>query len=186
MGRISPGTWGAVQALLRASAAADYNLMARALVQMGATAPAAEVDIDAFAADLRALYESLGAIEPAVVVVAAPDGSPRRAAATVAVSDADVNRLPLDIVRVGENNGIRFPREFGLLLKQLLYFDRYNRRDRGGARGAGPICVLRAHTMADTAARPSQDPGAGPAGLQRLARAAGVLSGGAGRDCRTE
>jgi hypothetical protein len=28
---------------------------------------------------------------------------------------------------VGENNGIRFPREFALLIKQLLYFDRYNR-----------------------------------------------------------
>lgn len=26
--------------------------------------------------------------------------------------------------RVGENNGIRFPREFGLLIKQLLYFSR--------------------------------------------------------------
>jgi aarF domain-containing kinase len=29
--------------------------------------------------------------------------------------------------RVGESNGIRFPREFALLIKQLLYFDRYNR-----------------------------------------------------------
>ena len=28
---------------------------------------------------------------------------------------------------MGENNGIRFPREFALLIKQLLYFDRYNR-----------------------------------------------------------
>jgi aarF domain-containing kinase len=26
---------------------------------------------------------------------------------------------------VGDTHGIRFPREFGLLLKQLLYFDRY-------------------------------------------------------------
>jgi hypothetical protein len=31
------------------------------------------------------------------------------------------------VCRVGENNGIRFPREFALLIKQLLYFDRYNR-----------------------------------------------------------
>jgi len=36
-----------------------------------------------------------------------------------------VNRLLISIIRVGEENGIRFPREFGLLLKQLLYFDRY-------------------------------------------------------------
>jgi aarF domain-containing kinase len=30
-------------------------------------------------------------------------------------------------VRVGETHGIKFPREFGLLLKQVLYFDRYVR-----------------------------------------------------------
>lgn len=33
--------------------------------------------------------------------------------------------LGLQIVQVGDTHGIRFPREFGLLLKQLLYFDRY-------------------------------------------------------------
>jgi len=30
-------------------------------------------------------------------------------------------------VRVSENYGLKFPREFGLLLKQLLYFDRYTK-----------------------------------------------------------
>jgi len=30
-------------------------------------------------------------------------------------------------IGVSENYGLRFPREFGLLLKQLLYFDRYTR-----------------------------------------------------------
>lgn len=34
--------------------------------------------------------------------------------------------------RVSETHGLRFPREFGLLLKQLLYFDRYIQvRQRG-------------------------------------------------------
>ena len=31
----------------------------------------------------------------------------------------------LQIIEVGDKHGIRFPREFGMLLKQLLYFDRY-------------------------------------------------------------
>merc|ERR1711908_231127 len=31
----------------------------------------------------------------------------------------------LQIVAVAENNGLKLPREFGLLLKQSLYFDRY-------------------------------------------------------------
>ena len=30
-------------------------------------------------------------------------------------------------MRVADDNGIRFPHEFGLLLKQMLYFDRYTR-----------------------------------------------------------
>lgn len=33
----------------------------------------------------------------------------------------------LQIVQAGEVHGIRFPREFGLLVKQMLYFDRYTR-----------------------------------------------------------
>lgn len=33
--------------------------------------------------------------------------------------------LALQIVQIGDTHGIRFPREFGMLLKQLLYFDRY-------------------------------------------------------------
>ena len=28
------------------------------------------------------------------------------------------------VIDVGEQNGLRFPREFALLVKQLLYFDR--------------------------------------------------------------
>ena len=33
----------------------------------------------------------------------------------------------MDLVGVGKRHGIHFPREFALLLKQLLYFDRYVR-----------------------------------------------------------
>lgn len=40
-------------------------------------------------------------------------------------NDREVNRLLMDLVRIGEDHGIRFPREFALLLKQFLYFDRY-------------------------------------------------------------
>lgn len=82
--------------------------------------------------------------------------------ANVTVDNAQINRLLLEIVRVGEVHGIRFPRyalpkiksrvlgtnssknfqnlfgrnlqrswflcrEFGLLVKQVLYFDRYVR-----------------------------------------------------------
>ena len=37
----------------------------------------------------------------------------------------EITQLLLDIVDVTEDNGLKFPREFGLLVKQSLYFDRY-------------------------------------------------------------
>lgn len=48
-------------------------------------------------------------------------------AAAVEVDQTQLNRLFLNLVRIGETHGIKFPREFGLFLKQLLYFDRYTR-----------------------------------------------------------
>ena len=53
--------------------------------------------------------------------------APSSAAATLAIDEADVNRVLLDLVRVGDAHGVKFPRAFGLLLKQVLYFDRYTR-----------------------------------------------------------
>lgn len=53
-------------------------------------------------------------------------GSPSVSAA-LEVDQTQLNRLFLNLVRIGETHGVRFPREFGLFLKQLLYFDRYTR-----------------------------------------------------------
>jgi predicted unusual protein kinase regulating ubiquinone biosynthesis (AarF/ABC1/UbiB family) len=36
-------------------------------------------------------------------------------------------RYCISQVRVSESYGLKFPREFALLMKQLLYFDRYTR-----------------------------------------------------------
>lgn len=41
------------------------------------------------------------------------------------LEDEEINQILINIVQVGETHGIKFPREFGLLLKQILYFDRY-------------------------------------------------------------
>ena len=43
------------------------------------------------------------------------------------IDENDLNRMMIDMVQLGERHGIRFPREFALLMKQLLYFDRYIR-----------------------------------------------------------
>ena len=36
----------------------------------------------------------------------------------------NIQTFAWQVVQVGEQNGLRFPREFALLVKQLLYFDR--------------------------------------------------------------
>lgn len=38
-----------------------------------------------------------------------------------------VNNLLMRVVAISETHGVRFPREFALLMKQLLYLDRYTR-----------------------------------------------------------
>ena len=37
------------------------------------------------------------------------------------MDDKEVTKLVLDIVAVADNNGLKLPREFGLLLKQVFY-----------------------------------------------------------------
>ena len=48
-------------------------------------------------------------------------------AATLSVEERDITRVVLEIVKVAEDNGVKLPREFGILIKQALYFDRYQK-----------------------------------------------------------
>jgi aarF domain-containing kinase len=126
VGRVSPGAWGALNALLRAASGGDWRAAAAALAALGAADEA--VDVDAFGADLAALAASLASVRATVVLDPAGGAGPGAPpAATLAVDEADVNRIILDVVRVGDAHGVKFPREFGLLLKSLLYLDRYTR-----------------------------------------------------------
>merc|ERR1712025_754745 len=88
-------------------AAEDYKGLDQALVTMGA---ADSVDIEQFATDLEALIKSLDDVNP-----------------QIAVDDAEITEVLLKLVQLTERNGIKLPREFGLLVKQALYFDRYTK-----------------------------------------------------------
>ena len=84
--------------------------MAEAMVVIGMTRD--EVDVAALARDIEGLQGALGQVDPSALMQADRN-------------DKEVNSLLVDIVKIGEGHGIRFPREFALLLKQFLYFDRY-------------------------------------------------------------
>jgi aarF domain-containing kinase len=67
------------------------------------------VDLDALARDLAVLFERFKEIE-SQVELSTGSGGLGTISADVTVDSSQVNRLLLELVRVGETHGIRFPR----------------------------------------------------------------------------
>jgi len=111
VGRISPGTWEAVSDFISAVMVGNFEGMADAMVRIGVTR--SQVNVDELAGDLRSLYQQLDRM--------VPDYAPYSAEQT----EDQVNNVLMDMVKIAEGHGLHFPREFALLLKQFLYFDRY-------------------------------------------------------------
>lgn len=115
VGTIREETWRALFALADGLPRGDFRVVAEALADMGATREG--VDVDRLSEDLEDLFERLE-LTP---------GGPNTGDVTSPPEDEDLNRVLMDLVAVGRRHGIRFPREFTLLVKQFLYFDRYIR-----------------------------------------------------------
>lgn len=112
VGRIAPETWSATMAFIESLSDGNFNKMAESMSVIGMTKR--KVDQELLARDLEAIYGAATQVDPEQVINAL-------------ANDNEINKLMLDIVAVGERHGIRFPRAFALLLKQILYFDRYIR-----------------------------------------------------------
>ncbi len=110
VGRIRREAWNGMAKFFDAIGRGDIRQMAEAMAVIGMTRE--EVDVDALARDIEKLQGALGQVDPSALIQADRN-------------DKEVNRLLMDLVKIGEGHGIRFPREFALLLKQFLYFDRY-------------------------------------------------------------
>jgi predicted unusual protein kinase regulating ubiquinone biosynthesis (AarF/ABC1/UbiB family) len=110
VGRISPGTWEAVSDFISAVMIGDFDTMADAMIRIGVTNEKASAPV--LASELRRLFHKMDTMVPDSQIISFN-------------GEEDVNNLLMDMIRIGEDNGIHFPREFALLLKQFLYFDRY-------------------------------------------------------------
>jgi len=121
VGTLSDTVWSGVNDLIPAFVNDDFVGIADALVRIGATD--ITVDKEKFGNELRDVVEKITNMQANVVVSASPDGN--MVAAQLNVDERETTELVLQIVAVAENNGLKLPREFGLLLKQSLYFDRY-------------------------------------------------------------
>jgi aarF domain-containing kinase len=116
VGRIREETWKAMFALADGLPRGDFKAVAEGLAVMGATRDG--VDTTRLAADLESLFRRLELV---------PDPNPIPVYAVEPPEEEDLNRALMELVAVGRRHGIRFPREFTLLVKQFLYFDRYIR-----------------------------------------------------------
>ncbi|WP_122898585.1 AarF/UbiB family protein [Acinetobacter sp. B51(2017)] len=110
VGQLNPEVWTASMAFMDALQKTDYQLMAENMLKMGMTAH--KIDTHVLAQDLERLFGGVMLADPQQVLNSNP---------------ADLNDIMLDMVAVGERHGIRFPRDFALLFKQMLYFDRFMR-----------------------------------------------------------
>lgn len=110
VGAINPASLQACFALVQALQANDYQGMAQAMIQIGMTHDANKMDVDALSDDLKRM---LGKI------------TPQTTQTQEAAQTDNLNMLMLEMAEVGKRHGIHFPRDFALLTKQLLYFDRF-------------------------------------------------------------
>jgi len=112
VGRIQPGTWEAVSDFISSIMIGNFDGMADAMIRIGVT----DTDIDPakFSSDLKGLFNKMDVMVPDYALLGDAQSE-----------EEDVNNILLEMVRIGEENGLHFPREFALLLKQFLYFDRY-------------------------------------------------------------
>lgn len=110
VGQLSPEVWQASMAFMDALQKTDYPLMAENMLKMGMTST--HIDTAVLAADLERLFSGVLMADPQQILSSNP---------------ADLNDIMMDMIGVGERHGIRFPRDFALLFKQMLYFDRFMR-----------------------------------------------------------
>jgi len=120
VGRVSDKTFKAVNELSTSLALGDYQGMAQALCNMGATDD--EVDIDKFGRDIETVMKRIANVQPDITITEMADGS---VGGSLDFDESEITNLLLELVDITENNGLKLPREFGLLVKQSLYFDRY-------------------------------------------------------------
>lgn len=111
VGRLSEVTWDGITSLAVCVPAQDFDGLALALSKIGATKDKAQLDLKRFAKDLESLWRNISSDK----MLNSDD------------PDSFWRTITLDFSTISARHGIRFPREFTLLIKQFLYFDRYIR-----------------------------------------------------------
>lgn len=118
VGKLKAESWRACMGMMQALQDNNYQAMAKHMIDMEMTHGRHAVDEAALAIDLQRMMKSIMA-EDMAFTSGVPFNSKEQA--------DELNKMMLEIVDVGKRHGIHFPRDFALLTKQLLYFDRFMR-----------------------------------------------------------
>ena len=117
VGKLKAESWRACMGMMQSLQDNNYQAMAQHMVDMEMT-HGRDIDVTALAQDLQRMMQSIMA-EDKVFTSGVPFNTKEQA--------DELNKMMLEIVDVGKRHGIHFPRDFALLTKQLLYFDRFMR-----------------------------------------------------------
>lgn len=118
VGKLNAESWRACMGMMQALQDNNYQAMAQHMIDMEMTRGRSNVDELDLANDLQRMMKTIMA-EDITFTSGVPFNSKEQA--------DELNQMMLEIVEVGKRHGIHFPRDFALLTKQLLYFDRFMR-----------------------------------------------------------
>ena len=118
VGKLKAESWRACMGMMQALQDNNYQAMAQHMIDMEMTRGRSNVDELDLANDLQSMMKTIMA-EDITFTSGVPFNSKEQA--------DELNQMMLEIVEVGKRHGIHFPRDFALLTKQLLYFDRFMR-----------------------------------------------------------
>lgn len=118
VGKLKPESWKACMGMMQALQDNDFVTMASCMIDMGMTHGREQVNESQLAGDLAQMITRIMA-EDKTYTSGKPFNSKEQA--------DELNKMMLEIVEVGKRHGIHFPRDFALLTKQMLYFDRFMR-----------------------------------------------------------
>ncbi|TGK37543.1 AarF/ABC1/UbiB kinase family protein [Leptospira gomenensis] len=114
VGRISPRVWEGLMIFLEGLSLNRTEKIAKGLIQMDSTAKG--VDEKKLSKDLETVFSRMTEM---VMKVQRGD--------LESLDDKKLNALLFEFREISSRNGLKIPKEFGLLIKQILYFDRYVR-----------------------------------------------------------
>ena len=121
VGKLEPKAWQASMGMMDSFAKEDYRGMAHYMVEMDMTHAREQVNVDVLAQDLESVMKKILAEDSLFMGKTIDQTMPNR----LKDHTDEINQMLLEMVEVGKRHGIHFPRDFALLTKQLLYFDRF-------------------------------------------------------------